>query len=195
MLIYGNHNGPWIERYAISRVETTKQFNDSSCSIFMVARKVVLNTSCFHVKVTLIYYKRTRNDLVVSLLQLLHFLFLALCFLSNETFEIYRHFSNVFCVFYKFYYSNIFQKSRIFVSLGSVEFLQFLHTTFWIRYIISFYLFVCLCLVCLVLDAPYWHYIFAFNFSYLQTFPLYYNNYIENLTINCVKSCSVVFPI
>ena len=81
---------------------TTKQFNDSSYSIFMVARKVVLNTSCFHEKVTLIYYKRTRNDSVVSLLQLLRFLFLALYFLSNESFEIYRHFSNVFLCFINF---------------------------------------------------------------------------------------------
>ena len=81
---------------------TTKQFNDSSYSIFMVARKVVLNTNCFHEKVTLIYYKRTRNDSVVSLLQLLRFLFLALYFLSNESFEIYRHFSNVFLCFINF---------------------------------------------------------------------------------------------
>lgn len=81
---------------------TTKQFNDSSYSIFMVARKVVLNTSCFHEKVTLIYYKRTQNDSVVSLLQLLRFLFLALYFLSNESFEIYRHFSNVFLCFINF---------------------------------------------------------------------------------------------
>ena len=81
---------------------TTKQFNDSSYSIFMVARKVVLNTSCFHEKVTLIYYKRTRNDSVVSLLQLLRFLFLALYFLSNESFKIYRHFSNVFLCFINF---------------------------------------------------------------------------------------------
>lgn len=102
MLIYDNHNGPYVQRYTISRIETTKQFNDSSYSIFMVARKVVLNTSCFHEKVTLIYYKRTRNDSVVSLLQLLRFLFLALYFLSNESFEIYRHFSNVFLCFINF---------------------------------------------------------------------------------------------
>ena len=62
-------------------------------------------------------------------------------------------------------------------------------------YIVTFYLFVCLCSACVVFDVQYcsiWDYILRLIFHSFKLYPMSYHIYIENLSFNCVKSCPVI---
>ena len=61
-------------------------------------------------------------------------------------------------------------------------------------YIVTFYLFVCLCSACVVFDVQYcsiWDYILRLIFRRFKLYP-FNHIYIENLSFNCVKSCPVI---
>ena len=88
--------------------------------------------------------------------------------------------------------------NSVLISLCSVEFLQFLQATF-LHWIHSKF-FICLSVFSLRRICSIWDCIFAFNFLSLRTLPLSlplllclsYHINIENLSVSCVKDCTVI---
>ena len=117
---------------------------------------------CSDEKLTLIFYKRIRLELIVYLLRFYVFFvipdLLATYREENSAvairrFYFERNFSHFQSCFTHFIIVISFVGNSVLVSIYSVEFLQFLLATYlyWIHS--KFYLFVCLCSVLVVFDV------------------------------------------